>query len=177
MWNGTELKALSSSNTATLNFHLDAHGYGAVLETQQLTGPQAEILKRMHEQALHPLATFSKEWTFLPQELLQPSAHTKPLAAAPTGMVQIPGGNYRFKVSGSEIEGDNDVGVDVQMPWEPSPRRHHEHTMQMKSFYIDQFLVTNADFKHFLEETHYHPKDDHNFLKDWKDGSYPQGWK
>ena len=23
---------------------------------------------------------------------------------------------------------------------------------------------------------HYHPADDHNFLRDWKDGNYPAGW-
>jgi hypothetical protein len=36
--------------------------------------------------------------------------------------------------------------------------------------------VTNAEFKKFLDATHYHPKDSLNFLKDWKDGSYPDGW-
>ena len=27
----------------------------------------------------------------------------------------------------------------------------------------------------FLDATHYHPPDDHNFLKDWKNGSIPAG--
>jgi gamma-glutamyl hercynylcysteine S-oxide synthase len=36
--------------------------------------------------------------------------------------------------------------------------------------------VTNAQFKKFLDMTHYHPADDLNFLKDWKNGAYPQGW-
>ena len=42
-------------------------------------------------------------------------------------------------------------------------------------FYIDRHPVTNAEFKKFLDATHYHPKDDHNFLRDWKDGNYPDG--
>ena len=29
----------------------------------------------------------------------------------------------------------------------------------------------------FLDATHYHPPDDHNFLKDWKNGLFPQGWE
>ena len=65
----------------------------------------------------------------------------------------------------------------MQYPWEDSPRRFHQHLMQVKSFYIDKFPVTNLEFKKFLDEAHYHPKDDLNFLRDWKDGSYPQGWE
>jgi gamma-glutamyl hercynylcysteine S-oxide synthase len=41
---------------------------------------------------------------------------------------------------------------------------------------MDRTPVTNADFKKFLDATNYHPKDDHNFLRDWKNGNYPQGW-
>jgi formylglycine-generating enzyme required for sulfatase activity len=36
--------------------------------------------------------------------------------------------------------------------------------------------VTNAQFKEFLDATQYHPKDDQNFLRDWKNGLYPEGW-
>ncbi len=48
--------------------------------------------------------------------------------------------------------------------------------MHISAFYMDKYPVTNADFKKFLDATHYHPADDLNFLKDWKDGNYPQGW-
>ena len=46
-------------------------------------------------------------------------------------MVKIPEADFLFKVSGIEIEGFNDIGVDVQYPWEDSPRRFHEHPMQL----------------------------------------------
>jgi gamma-glutamyl hercynylcysteine S-oxide synthase len=36
--------------------------------------------------------------------------------------------------------------------------------------------VTNAQFKQFLDATHYAPRDAINFLRDWKNGSFPQGW-
>jgi formylglycine-generating enzyme required for sulfatase activity len=36
--------------------------------------------------------------------------------------------------------------------------------------------VSNADFKKFVDATSYRPKDDHNFLRDWKNGTYPAGW-
>jgi formylglycine-generating enzyme required for sulfatase activity len=66
--------------------------------------------------------------------------------------------------------------VDVQYPWEDAPRRHHLKTLEMKPFYIDKFPVTNAEFKKFLDTTHYHPKDDHNFLRNWMTGLFPDGW-
>ncbi len=46
-----------------------------------------------------------------------------------------------------------------------------------QTFYIDRTPVTNAEFKTFVDATHYHPKDDHNFLRDWKNGTYPDGWE
>ena len=91
-------------------------------------------------------------------------------------MIRVPGGDYLFESQGIEIEGSDDIGVDVQYPWENSARRFHEHRMQIKPFYIDKYPVTNAEFKKFLDASHYHPKDDLNFLKDWKNGTYPEGW-
>jgi gamma-glutamyl hercynylcysteine S-oxide synthase len=90
-------------------------------------------------------------------------------------MIKIPAGDFRFKVQGIEIEGFDDVGVDVQYPWEDSPRRYHEHVMNVKSFWIDKYPVTNEQFKKFLDATHYHPKDDLDFLLDWQNGTYPEG--
>jgi formylglycine-generating enzyme required for sulfatase activity len=48
--------------------------------------------------------------------------------------------------------------------------------MELKAFYIDRYPVTQAQFKKFLDATRYWPKDDHNFLKDWAEGSPPAGW-
>jgi formylglycine-generating enzyme required for sulfatase activity len=92
-------------------------------------------------------------------------------------MVHIPGGDFSFVVTGIEIEGTNDEGVDVQYPWEDSPRRFHKHFMHIDAFDIDKYPVTNKEFKAFLDATHYHPKDDLNFLRDWPGGSYPPGWE
>jgi formylglycine-generating enzyme required for sulfatase activity len=102
---------------------------------------------------------------------------TKPAKEAPEGMIRIPGGAFVFKVRGTEIEGSADPGVDVEYPWEDSPRRFHEKTMQVAPFFIDRFPVTNAQFKEFLDAAHYAPQDRINFLRDWKNGAYPQGWE
>ena len=88
----------------------------------------------------------------------------------------IPGGNFIFKVQGTEIEGGGNPGVDVQYSWEDTPRRFHDKQMQVAPFFIDKFPVTNAQFKQFLDATHYAPRDAINFLRDWKNGSFPEGW-
>src|SRR6266436_5194737 len=99
----------------------------------------------------------------------------KPLPSAPPGMLRIPGGDYDFQVRGIEIEGGNHPGVDVQYPWENVGRRTRRPRVRVASLYMDSTPVTNTEYKTFLKATNYHPKDDHNFLRDWKDGSYPAG--
>jgi len=178
LWHGEELRPELSGSTATLSFELEAHGFGAVLATEgaAASGDTRKLLSEMQELARTRLATLSHEWKFLPQQLVE-IAPTKRAQAAPAGMVKIPEADFEFHSAGNMIEGGNDVGVDVQYPWEDAPRRYHLHKMHIQSFYIDKYPVTNAEFKRFLEATHYHPRDDHNFLRDWKNGSYPEGWR
>jgi formylglycine-generating enzyme required for sulfatase activity len=54
--------------------------------------------------------------------------------------------------------------------------RGHRHLLAMKPFYIGRYPVTNAEFKKFVDAAGYRPKDDHNFLKDWRGGTFPEGW-
>jgi iron(II)-dependent oxidoreductase len=176
LYHGNELKPERDGNAAVLSFPLEAHGFGAILETQgQPDSDVQKLMARMKSMTAAPLSSYSNEWKPLPQRLV-PIEPTKAAAAIPHGMVKIPGSDYVFKVKGTEIEGFNDIGVDVQYPWEGMPRRFHEHRMQIRPFYIDKYPVTNADFKRFLDATHYAPKDNLNFLRDWKNGSYPGGW-
>ncbi len=176
LYHGVELKPAQENGLAVLSFSTEARGFGAILATPGEPEPKIKtLLDKMKSMSAKPLSSFSAEWQKTPQTLVEiPS--TKPAREAPPGMIRIDGGDYLFIVQGIEIEGTNDVGVDVQYPWEVSPRRYHENRMQIKPFYIDKYPVTNADFKKFLDATHYHPKDDLNFLKDWKNGAFPEGW-
>jgi len=62
--------------------------------------------------------------------------------------------------------GVDNRGVDVQFPWETSPQRFHSKEVDVGPFYIDQHLVTNAQYATYLNATGYQPRDSHNFLKD-----------
>ncbi|WP_229668832.1 formylglycine-generating enzyme family protein [Edaphobacter acidisoli] len=175
LYHGVELKPLTEGKEDILQFALEAHGYGAVLAVAgEPNAPIKELMTKMAQMTAKPLSDYSHEWTALPQKLVE-IAPTQPATSTPEGMIRIEGGNFNFKVEGIEIEGSNDIGVDVQYPWESSAQRFHEHRMQIKPFYIDKYPVTNAEFKKFLDASHYHPKDDLNFLKDWKSGTYPAG--
>ena len=177
LWHGTELTPSLSAGKATLSFPIEGLGFGAVLASDDKPSEMLQgLLTFMAERSKRPLNSYLREWKAVPQTMFE-TASTAPAQTIPEGMVRIPDGEYEFQVSGIEIEGGNDPGADVQYPWEDSPRRCHRHRMHVHSFYIDRTPVTNAEFAKFLNVTHYHPKDDHNFLRNWKNGAFPAGWE
>ena len=175
LYHGRELTPVLQGDKAILSFPMEAKGYGAVLA---LRGePDAAIktlMTKMKAMTTVPLAKFDGKWTTLPQTMTA-IAPTKAYSAAPADMVEIPGGEFTFKVSSKAMEGANQAGIDVAYPWEDAPRRFHERAMTIKRFFMDRTPVTNKQFKAFLDASNYRPKDSANFLKDWKDGNYPQG--
>jgi len=177
LWHGVEITPEVKGQEAMLSFGLDGRGFGSVLATvdNAASGATHDLLVYMAERSKRPLASYSREWNPIQQKIVEISP-TVAVDTAPAGMVRVPDGDYDFKVSGIEIEGGNDPGVDVQYPWEETARRFHDHRMHVKSFFIDRTPVTNAQFKEFLVKSNYRPKDDHNFLRDWKDQTYPAGW-
>ena len=176
LYHGTELHPDRDGANMVLSFPIEAHGYGAVLVLYGNPDSNvAVLLAQTKTISARPLSSYPNEWTPLPQTLVEIKP-TSAAASAPQGMVRIAGGDFDFKVEGIEIEGHNDAGVDVQYPWEKNARRFHNHRLQVKSFYIDKYPVTNAQFKTFLDATHYRPADGLNFLKDWTNDRYPQGW-
>jgi gamma-glutamyl hercynylcysteine S-oxide synthase len=177
LYHGVELTPETRGKDSVLSFPIEAKGYGAILATPNAAGADVQqLITKMKGLTSTPLASYSHDWKVLPQQIV-PIEPTKPASSAPAGMVKIPEADFLFRVTGIEIEGFNDNGVDVQYQWEDSARRFHEHTLHVKSFYIDKFPVTNVDFKKFLDATHYHPKDDLDFLRDWTKGIFPSGWE
>jgi formylglycine-generating enzyme required for sulfatase activity len=174
LWRGAQLTAEVEGDHATLAFELEPRGYGAVLGTTIAPdGSLRKLLARLRQRAGIRLRDLGSEWKVLPQRIVEIS-RTRPAGHAPENMVLIPGGTFDFKVEGVMIE--KSEGVDVQYPWEDKPRLKHRHRIELKSFYIDKTPVTCAQFKRFLDATHYRPKDAHNFLRPWHGGNLPAGW-
>jgi iron(II)-dependent oxidoreductase len=175
LWHGTELVPAVHSNEAILSLAIEGLGYGAIEATDQpANGPVKELLTYMEARSKRPLAIYPRDWKPVTQKIVDIPATAK-AQAAPPGMIRIPGGDYDFQVRGIEIEGGNDPGVDVQYPWEDIARRSHRHRVHITPFFVDHTPVTNVEFKKFIDATNYRPRDDHNFLRDWKNGTYPAG--
>jgi formylglycine-generating enzyme required for sulfatase activity len=84
---------------------------------------------------------------------------------APAGMVKIPSGEITVKLSA------NDQSATVRYP-----RKYQEGKIyKINGFHIDQYPVTNQDFKNFLVQTGYRPLEGTNFLAHWIDGEIPSG--
>jgi formylglycine-generating enzyme required for sulfatase activity len=177
LYHGVELSpAQNQAGRNVLSFSIEAHGYAALLASPSL--PNAGIhalMVKMKDLSPQSLSSYSHEWNVLPQKIVAIAA-TKPPIGTPPDMVKIPEGDFQFRVQGIEIEGFNDIGVDVQYPWENAPRRFHDRPLRIKAFWIDKYPVTNAQFKKFIDAAHYNPQDDVNFLRDWQSGKYPEGW-
>ena len=64
--------------------------------------------------------------------------------------------------------------MDVQYPFEERPQRTHDRILNISSFYLDKYPVTQADYSLYLLKTGYKPNSDprsgnnyHNWLKNW----------
>ncbi len=175
LWNRKELKGTVENGQMTLSFTLEPKGYGAIFIGH--AGSMALPAKLATASAAPALAALSDAWKPLKQEMVQIAA-TKKVVQAPQGMVPIPAAeNYRFESVGVMIEGKElPDGLGIQHPWEEHAARSQQHEMAVPAFYMDKYPVTNAQYLAFIRATKYHPADDYNFLKDWVNGSYPQGW-
>ena len=47
--------------------------------------------------------------------------------------------------------------VDVQFPWEDSPRRYHEENLRIPDLYVDKYPITNQQYKMFLDQSGWRP--------------------
>ena len=96
--------------------------------------------------------------------LFSKSEKTQTVSKTPAGMVQISSGTFTFMVN----KNNNFI---------PYPDFSNPKSVRMGKFYMDKYPVTNADFKMFLDKSGYKPSDTANYLKLWKNGTYPKGKK
>lgn len=155
---------------------LEAGGYGAVLRTVGAEeAPTPEFLAEMARMAEKPLSSFENIWRPLQQALIVPPLHLgcgaegTPCLGPP--MVLLGFQLYDFRCSSNQVEPFGDQlkeAVDVQMPWEPHPMRHHERTLGVGFLWVDITPVTNEAYADFLAESGWRPATAQNWLKSWE---------
>ena len=136
----------------------------------------------MSQHASIPLNEFSSKWNFLPQNMEEneiPEIDPVTSENHKNTMIEVPGGSFKFKVKGNCIEGDDLVlAVDVQFPWEETPRRYHSQNLDIKTLLVDKYPVTNSDYKAFLLESGWSPEIKQNWLFHWYNfENYPPGFE
>lgn len=179
LWNGKILTPKKEKKQVYLQFPIEGFGYGAVLaiKSRSINDRLKDFIHQMNVIAKKPLYSYSASWEPLQQRMVTIPQSVK-YTSTPNGMVLISGStSFEFESNGVMIEGDDlPTAIGVQHPWETHPSRSQIHSMSIHSFYMDQYPVTNEQFKQFIVKSNYHPSDDHNFLKDWQNGTYLSGW-
>lgn len=97
--------------------------------------------------------------------LISETEVTEKVKTAPTGMVTIPAGIFKcdsYRVGDSFIPYPDDLTSKGE-------------EISMKKIFMDQYPVTNTQYKEFLKATNYQPNDTTNFLKHWINKQIPKG--
>jgi formylglycine-generating enzyme required for sulfatase activity len=172
-----------ADGSCALNVSLiEAGGYGAFIAVNATDASVAAVvdpfLVVMAAFTSTALASYSTVNAILQQSMTDWGTTTL-APSPPAGMVLIPGNaSWLFTVNGTEIEGADRAGEDVQFPWEAVAHKVHPPTLiPVAALYMDVEPVTNAAYATFLTASGYTPTDGHNFVRDWAGGTtYPTGW-
>ena len=90
------------------------------------------------------------------------SEQTELYPGIPHGMVVVPPGKFIYSVTTPD-------------QFIPYPDYTRTSEVQIHSFCMDKYPVTNSDFYKFIKGSNYIPDDTTNYLKHWSDGKYPDG--
>ena len=163
-----------------LAFDVEAGGFGCVLVASNASEWKA-FMQDMRALTARPLASYSRHQDWLPQRVVT-SPRTPLATSPPPGMTLVEGSSgWTFNVSGTEIEGGEGDGVDVQYDvfGETVPHRHHLLVINVSAFYVDTTPVTRAQYSQYLIASAYQPEDATNFLRQWTADrgvwTYPEG--
>ena len=176
-FHGKRLTNVSTGRNVPIPVSIEKRGLGCIFTTRNYDSPQLlEFLRKIRDVSSVPLAKYSGVWKYLPQQMEVPAFTPLRPQSCGARMSKIPEkSSYRFASRGVEIEGPENYGEDFQMPWEDHPSRHHNQTLNMPPLCVDTFLVSNGDWKTFLGESGYVPRDKSNYLRFWVNGTYPSG--
>ena len=166
--------------------HIEPSGIGAVASMVTNSPDYAgrlvaieNVLHKMSVEMQQPMLSRLNKVSRPLQQSIILSPGTPIIPLAPPGMVTVPSGPYSYESSNNCIEGDQLAdAVGVQMPWQGHPSRSQKQLIRMHSFHIDKHLVTNEQYRRYVDRgdgKYFAPRDRQNWLKDWPGGLIPTG--
>jgi iron(II)-dependent oxidoreductase len=102
------------------------------------------------------------KWPLGKPWMISSSKQTELYREIPNGMVLVPEGKFYYKVTPSD-------------QFIPYPDYTKSSEVQVHSFCMDKYPVTNSDYFKFIRESKYKPADTTNYLRHWRNGKYIRG--
>jgi formylglycine-generating enzyme required for sulfatase activity len=166
VWNGCELKAFvdREGGTVTLAVEMEPHDPGCIVELPSDApcppfAPATDALDTPYRRRVTAAACEPR-----PVERTPPA----PSYEAPSGMVLIPSDRFIMNTAHGSSVGQGGCYDHLEF----FATRHEPRYYWMKPFFMDRALVTNLDYREFLRDTAYRPREMTHFLCHW---GKPQG--
>jgi len=184
LWNGESLQVNLSGTSTRIIGSVDRLGCILAIEQAKITPELEKLLSQGRVESKPRLPTDQRNVarSVVEAEPVKPTPLV-PRHSPPKGMVLVPGAKLRMRIEHMRRECGcyPDPGTPKEK-WSDFLRGHphdgllrHDYSVDVKSFFIDEAEVSNADFARFLEATRYQPKHPENFLKHWPGGQMPDG--
>ena len=177
---GIELDPPEQDDAVVLSGRMRPRGIGGFLALDAAAIP--DDLKEFLAQQAERLAQVSDDTTFPSRTAV--SRHVAPTpprrADVPPTMLPVDAATVDLEITFRTRECgmyDGAPFVNVWRPWHPELHglQHQTRTATLSAFAIDRREVTNATFRHFLQESGYRPRYHEHFLDHWLDGWPPEG--
>jgi formylglycine-generating enzyme required for sulfatase activity len=183
-WNGRQLSSEKAGQKVRVLGSIDRLGCIVAVDENKVDKCLRELLAKQQKQARQEI----------PRDDLRNSAKSvehpeavgitklKAYKEAPDGMVFVPKTMFDMKVKHSRREcgcyPDPRTQDEKQRDFlwgEPFYGKitHDISEVEVGPFFMDETEVSNADFKRFLDDTGYRPRESKNFLKHWPNGEIP----
>lgn len=183
VWRGRDLQTRPAGTGTRIIDSVDRLGCILAIEQARITPELEKLLSqgRIESEPRLPIDQRNVVRSVVEAEPVKPTPLV-PRHSPPKAMVLVPGAKLRMQIKHMRRE----CGC-YPDPGTPKDRWNdflagnphdqiltHDYAVDLKSFFIDEVEVSNADFSRFLEATRYQPKHPENFLKHWPNGHMPE---
>lgn len=186
LWNGRSAEIRDTGGNIRIIGDIDRLGCLLVVDEPRKMSELDRLVNHQRREADRALSRPASDDRVAARSVVEaePVAATRPVPRhpPPKGMVFVPGAKVRMQIRHMRRECGcyPDPGTPREK-WSDFLRGHphdemldHDYTVDVKSFFIDEAEVSNAEFSRFLGATGYRPKHPEHFLKHWPNGRSPE---